>query len=91
VTNVVWCTGFRPDFGWIHLPVFAADGYPRHDRGVVPSAPGLYFLGLICLRAAASALVGGVGRDAAYIAEQIAERANARQNTPEKQVAYATR
>jgi putative flavoprotein involved in K+ transport len=22
VSNVVWCTGFRPDFGWIDLPVF---------------------------------------------------------------------
>jgi putative flavoprotein involved in K+ transport len=35
VANVVWCTGFRPDFGWIDLPVLDADGEPRHDRGVV--------------------------------------------------------
>jgi putative flavoprotein involved in K+ transport len=74
VANVVWCTGFRPDFSWIDLPVFGEDGYPRHDRGVVADAPGLYFVGLFCLRAGASALVGGSGRDAAYIAERIAGR-----------------
>lgn len=32
VTNVVWCTGFRQDFGWIHLPVFDDQGYPLHAR-----------------------------------------------------------
>jgi putative flavoprotein involved in K+ transport len=35
VRTVVWCTGFRPDFSWIRLPVFRADGYPDHRRGIV--------------------------------------------------------
>jgi putative flavoprotein involved in K+ transport len=90
-TNVIWCTGFRPDFSWIQLPVFGPDGYPRHRRGVVAAAPGLYFVGLICLRAVASALVGGVGRDAAYVADQIASRAGVRAHSHEKRAAYATR
>jgi putative flavoprotein involved in K+ transport len=74
VANVIWCTGFVPDFAWIDLPVFAQDGGPVHDRGVVGSEPGLYFVGLVFLYALASSLVGGVGRDAEHIAEHIAAR-----------------
>jgi putative flavoprotein involved in K+ transport len=74
VANVIWCTGFVPDFAWIDLPVFAEDGGPLHDRGVVGSEPGLYFVGLVFLYALASSLVGGVGRDAEHIAKQIASR-----------------
>jgi putative flavoprotein involved in K+ transport len=46
VSVVVWATGFRPDFGWIELPVFGEDSYPLQHRGVVGATPGLYFLGL---------------------------------------------
>jgi putative flavoprotein involved in K+ transport len=68
---VIWCTGFTADYDWIDLPVFNDDGYPRHDRGVVAEAPGLYFLGLRFQHRRTSALIGGVGADAAYIAEVI--------------------
>jgi putative flavoprotein involved in K+ transport len=74
VANVIWCTGFRPDFSWIHLPVTGPDGWPQQIRGVVGSAPGLYFLGLLFQYAFASMLVGGVGRDAKYVARHIATR-----------------
>jgi len=47
VANVIWCTGFDLDFGWIHLPVIGEDGRPRETRGVVSDVPGLYFLGLL--------------------------------------------
>ena len=69
--NVIWCTGFKPDFGWIDLPVLDRDGQPRHARGVVRSEPGLYFVGLFFLYAGSSSLVGGVGRDARYVARRI--------------------
>ena len=72
VTNVIWCTGFRPDFSWIHLPVIGDDGWPAQDRGVARSAPGLYFTGLLFQYAFSSMLVGGVGRDAEYVAKHIA-------------------
>jgi len=72
VANVVWCTGFRHDFGWIDLPVFDDDGEPRHDRGVVADQPGLYFVGLFFLSSVTSALVGGVGRDAGHVAAKLA-------------------
>jgi putative flavoprotein involved in K+ transport len=69
--NVVWCTGFGPDYGWIDLPVFGPDGLPRHERGVVATAPGLHFVGLFFQSAGSSSLIGGVGRDARHIARSI--------------------
>ena len=72
---VVWCTGYAPDYRWIALPVFGDDGYPRHRRGVVDEAPGLFFVGLRFQHRITSSLIGGVGADAAHIAEQIARRA----------------
>jgi putative flavoprotein involved in K+ transport len=77
VTNVIWCTGFQPDYGWIALPIFEDDEEPMHERGVVVTEPGLYFVGLFFQSAATSSLVGGVGRDAAYIAGEIAARSAA--------------
>jgi putative flavoprotein involved in K+ transport len=74
VATVLWCTGFRPDFAWVDLPVFDQDGAPTHHRGVVGSQPGLYFLGLWFLAAFTSSLLGGVGSDAEHIAEQITTR-----------------
>jgi putative flavoprotein involved in K+ transport len=71
VANVVWCTGFAPNFDWIDLSLPTRNGVPIHDRGIVESCPGLYFVGLPFLYSLSSALVGGVGRDAEYIADHI--------------------
>jgi len=71
VSNVIWCTGFDPDYSWIDLPIVGANGYPIHNRGVVESQPGLYFVGLLFLSTLSSALVGGVGRDAEHIAAHL--------------------
>ena len=72
---IIWCTGFEPDYHWIDLPIFASDGYPRHERGVVAEAPGLFFLGLRFQYRISSSLIGGVGEDAAYIAAHVIARA----------------
>jgi putative flavoprotein involved in K+ transport len=69
--NVIWCTGFKPDFSWIEVPVFGEDGEPMHHRGEAGES-GLYFLGLDFLFAFTSENVGGVGRDAAHVAKRIA-------------------
>jgi putative flavoprotein involved in K+ transport len=73
VSNVVWCTGFRPDFSWIDLPGFSAQEPWRHC-GVIPSQPGLYFVGLLFLYAMSSSMIHGVGRDAERVAKLIASR-----------------
>jgi len=72
VANVIWCTGFRPDFSWMHFPFeLGDDGYPVQYRGVAASAPGLYFVGLPFLHSFASMLVAGAGRDAERVARHI--------------------
>ena len=71
---MIWCTGFAPDFRWIDLPILGEDGHPVHDRGVVGSEPGLYFVGLVFLYSLSSVLIGGVGRDSEYVASHIASR-----------------
>lgn len=71
VEAVIWSTGFRPDFSWVQLPLFDAHGFPRHQRGVVHETPGLYFVGMPFQTALSSALLGGVGADAEYIARQM--------------------
>jgi putative flavoprotein involved in K+ transport len=75
VSNVIWCTGFVMDYSWIDLPVTGDYGFPVQERGVVSSQPGLYFIGLPFLHSLSSALLGGVGRDAAHIADHITARA----------------
>jgi putative flavoprotein involved in K+ transport len=74
VRNVVWCTGFRPDYSWIDVPFEMDDGYPVQYRGVVDSAPGLYFVGLLFLHSFTSMLVYGTGRDAGRVAKHIASQ-----------------
>jgi len=74
VATVIWCTGFVPDYSWIQLPAFDPDGRPRHDRGLVRSEPGLYFIGLFFQSAGTSSLIGGVGRDAQRIARHLTAR-----------------
>ena len=73
VANVVWSTGFDPDYSWIDLPVLDEHG-PRHERGIVHDEPGLFLVGLAFLYAASSSMLHGVGRDAKRIAEAIASR-----------------
>jgi putative flavoprotein involved in K+ transport len=75
VRNVIWCTGFQSGFDWIDLPVFVDDGEPKHRSGLVPSQPGLYFVGLHFLHAMSSGMVHGVGRDAKRVVESIKSRA----------------
>jgi putative flavoprotein involved in K+ transport len=76
VSNVIWCTGYTADFSWIDLPLATRHGFPIHNRGIVESVPGLYFIGLLFLYSLSSALVGGVGRDAEHIVDHIAASAS---------------
>jgi putative flavoprotein involved in K+ transport len=90
VAVVVWATGYRPDFGWINLPIFDDAGDPIHHRGVVAAAPGLYFLGLPFQYTPTSDHVGGVGRDAHHLAKHLAaqsrRQAGQAPSTPTKNV-----
>jgi putative flavoprotein involved in K+ transport len=71
VSSVIWTTGFRSDWSWVDLPIFDGAGYPTHRRGIT-SMDGVYVLGLPWLYTWGSGRFVGVGRDAAFICDQIA-------------------
>ena len=81
VDAVLWATGYRPDHAWIALPVFGDDGRLRHRRGVT-DVPGLVFLGLSWQHTRGSALIGFVGDDATFVAEQVAKRVDGERGGP---------
>jgi putative flavoprotein involved in K+ transport len=82
VANVLWCTGFRQEFGFVQPLTLRKDGWPDDRGGVVPGVPGLYFVGLLFQRGFYSMLIGGAGRDAAHIAGHIDARMRARSKAP---------
>jgi putative flavoprotein involved in K+ transport len=67
---VVWATGYRPDYGWLHIPGVVREGHVVHRRGVT-EVPGLYFLGLSWQHTRGSALLGFVNDDATFLADRI--------------------
>lgn len=73
ISTIMWASGYKLEFGWVQIPVFDGVGYPIHQRGVT-AFPGLYFLGLHWLYKMKSAILYGVGEDAAFIASAIADR-----------------
>ncbi|MGY8664214.1 NAD(P)/FAD-dependent oxidoreductase [Bradyrhizobium sp. UFLA05-109] len=77
ITNVIWATGYSYDFSIVKLPVVDGDGFPIQTRGV-SAYPGLFFVGLPWLHTAKSGLIYGVGVDASFIADRIAERRDRR-------------
>src|SRR6266700_5860347 len=70
VETVIWATGFRSDYSWIHVPVLDAHGAPVHQRGVTGST-GQFFLGFKNKYSRGSSLIGWVRHDAAFIVEQV--------------------
>jgi putative flavoprotein involved in K+ transport len=89
VANLIWATGYRPDYSFIAAPIVGEDGWPVEERGVSPTVPGLYFLGVPFQFAFSSMLVAGAGRDAKFVVDRIAERVAATAKTGEVQRAAA--
>ena len=77
VANVIWATGYRPDYAFVAAPIVGEDGWPVEERGVSPTVPGLYFLGIPFQYAFSSMNIVGAGRDAKFVVDRIAERAGA--------------
>lgn len=86
VTSIVWATGYKPDFSWIKFDVTDKSGWPKTNRGISESSKGLYFLGMLFQYGLTSGLVGGVGRDAAYVVKHLKKIKPATYN-PSKSIA----
>jgi putative flavoprotein involved in K+ transport len=72
VRTILWATGFRPDYSWLHAPVLDRKGQLRHDGGVV-AAPGLYAMGLPFMRRRKSSFIHGVSDDARDISAHLVD------------------
>jgi putative flavoprotein involved in K+ transport len=73
ISTVLWATGYRRRYPWLHVPVLNIRGEIIHDAGVTPAA-GIYALGLNFQRTRKSSFIDGVGNDARVVAEHIAQR-----------------
>ena len=71
IKTVVWATGYRRAYPWLHVPVLDASGEIVHNGGFT-TAVGLYVLGMNFQRRRNSSFIDGVGVDAWAIAEYIA-------------------
>jgi putative flavoprotein involved in K+ transport len=77
IRTVIWSTGYRQDFSWIHVPgVVAANGAPYQRQGVSP-VPGIYFVGLHRMWEAGGGTLLGCGWAATNVAEHVAARVRA--------------
>jgi putative flavoprotein involved in K+ transport len=75
ITSIIWATGFIGNFDYLKVPVFDAEGNPKHTNGIAP-IDGLYFLGFPWLRMRKSGMVFGINDDAAFISEAILNEHN---------------
>jgi putative flavoprotein involved in K+ transport len=71
IRTIVWASGYRPDYSWLHVPVLDRKGLVRHDGGVT-AHPGLYLMGMQFLRRRKSALIDGAGDDARDLSDHLA-------------------
>ena len=70
IKNIIWATGYRPNFTWIEGLELDENSYPKNYRGV-SNITGLYFIGLPWMYTRGSATLGGVSKDASYLANII--------------------
>ena len=71
IRTIIWATGYRPDYGWLDVPVLDEKGRLRHEGGAVDS-PGLYVLGLPVLRRRRSTFIHGIEDDAREVIDHLA-------------------
>jgi putative flavoprotein involved in K+ transport len=71
VGAVIWATGYEADFGYLHVPVLDASGFPVHDHGAA-RLPGIHFLGLRWLNDRKSALITAADAEAGAMADRVA-------------------
>lgn len=75
ISTVIWATGYRPDYSWLHVPVLDKKGKLCHDGGVIGregvDSGGLYAMGLSYMRQRKSSFIYGATDDATAITEHL--------------------
>ena len=70
IRTVLWATGYRREYPWLHVPVLDAAGEIRQTAGATP-APGLYVVGTRRQTRRNSTFLDGVRHDAALVATRV--------------------
>ena len=73
IGSVMLAAGYRPDFGWLHVPVIGVDGAIQQRRGVT-AAPGLYVVGQPFQHRRDSGFIDGARHDAAAVVAHMTQR-----------------
>lgn len=69
--SIIWSTGFVQNYNWLEIEQAVNEkGFPNHIKGISP-VKGLYYIGLPWQSQRGSALICGVGKDAAYVLSEI--------------------
>jgi putative flavoprotein involved in K+ transport len=70
---VLWTMGYRDETSWLHIPADVdAQGRYLEDRGLSP-VPGLFYVGRSWQNNRASALLCGVGTEAAAMVDRVVQ------------------
>jgi putative flavoprotein involved in K+ transport len=80
VSAVIWATGHRRSYPWLHLPALDSNGELAHRSGVTPIS-GLYVLGQRFQRTRRSNFLDGVGADAVAVTDHLLARKRVLQAT----------
>jgi putative flavoprotein involved in K+ transport len=70
ISSVIWATGYRREYPWLHVPVLDARGELVHRAGVT-AAPGIYVVGLRFQTRRNSHFIDGVGHDAKLVVDHL--------------------
>jgi putative flavoprotein involved in K+ transport len=79
IRTVIWATGFRRNYRWLHVPVVDACGEIIQTGGVTP-APGLYVTGIRFMRRRDASFIAAVAGDAVALAAEVQRHLDARPN-----------
>lgn len=77
IQTILWATGFRRSYSWLHVPVLDHAGEIVSAGGATP-LPGLFVMGLPFMRTRASSFVWGAVQDAQALVPSIAAHLCAR-------------
>ena len=67
---MIWATGYRRAYPWLHVPVLNATGEIQHSAGRT-AAPGLLVIGMHSQTRRSSTFLDGVRHDAALVVDHL--------------------
>ena len=70
IGTIIWATGYRRSYPWLHVPGLGDDGDIMHLNGTTAS-PGLHVAGMRWQTRRSSSFLDGARHDAALVVSQV--------------------